>query len=95
MLPVAWSSSYGSTYIQQLAALVAWLTIVFRGYLPEGVNGMMTFVNSFHARVFGYLALLTDDYPPIGLEAARGSTEAVQATPPPPTPRPRPPERTR
>ena len=31
-----WSLSYGTTYIQQLAALVAWLTIVFRGYLPEG-----------------------------------------------------------
>ena len=30
---------------------------------------MLTFVNSFHARVFGYLAILTDDYPPIGLEA--------------------------
>ncbi len=35
--------------------IVAWLTIVFRGYLPEGVNSMLTFVNSFHARVFGYL----------------------------------------
>ena len=37
-----------------LAAVVAWLTIVFRGYLPEGINNALTFVNSFHARVFGY-----------------------------------------
>jgi hypothetical protein len=81
VLPVALVLSYGTTYIQQLAGLVAWLTIVFRGYLPEGVNSMLTFVNGFHARVFGYLALLTDDYPPIGLEAARSSTQAVAAPP--------------
>jgi hypothetical protein len=85
VLPVALVLSYGTTYIQQLAAVVAWLTIVFRGYLPEGVNNMLTFVNSFHARVFGYLALLTDDYPPIGLERANGAAApASPAAPQPP-----------
>lgn len=79
-LPVALVLSYGTSYIQLLAGLVAWVTIVFRGYLPEGVNGMMTFVNSFHARVLGYLALLTDDYPPIGIEAAR---DAIPPSVPP------------
>lgn len=72
-LPVALVLSYGTSYIQLLAGVVAWLTIVFRGYLPEGVNGMMTFVNGFHARVFGYILLLTDDYPPVGIEAAKPS----------------------
>jgi hypothetical protein len=38
---------------------------------------MLTFVNSFHARVFGYLAFLTDDYPPIGLEKADGGGARV------------------
>lgn len=77
--------SYAINYIHLGAALVAWLTIVFRGYLPEGVNSMFTFVNSFYARVFGYFALLTDDYPPIGIEAASGSAPAVPVpTPPPP-----------
>ena len=28
--------SYGTAYVQLLAGVVAWLTIVFRGYLPEG-----------------------------------------------------------
>lgn len=83
-LPVLLLLSYGTSYIQLLAGLVAWLTIVFRGYLPEGVNDMMTFVNSFHARVFGYIALLTDDYPPVGIEAARANTDL--ATPAPPAP---------
>jgi hypothetical protein len=82
VLPVVFVLSYGTTYIQLLAGMIAWLTIVFRGYLPQGINDMLTFVNSFHARVLGYYALLTDDYPPIGLEAARGS--ASPATPPAP-----------
>jgi hypothetical protein len=73
VLPVALVLSYGTSYIQMLAGVVAWLTIVFRGYMPEGVHNMLTFVNAFHARVFGYLAFLTDDYPPIGIERAKGA----------------------
>lgn len=65
--------SYAINYIHLGAALVAWVTIVFRGYLPEGINSVLTFVNSFYARVFGYYALLTDDYPPIGIEKAKSS----------------------
>ena len=45
----------------------------------------MTYVNGLDARVFGYTAILTDDYPPVGLERSNGS-DAVQATPPPPPP---------
>ena len=45
------------------------------------------FVNSFHARVFGYIVFLTDDYPPIGLEKAQnGGGAVVQAPAPPPAP---------
>lgn len=73
VLPVAIVLSYGTSYVQLLAGVIAWLTIVFRGYLPEGINSMMTFVNSFHARVLGYIAILTDDYPPIGIERAKPS----------------------
>ncbi len=88
VLPVALVLSYGTSYIQMLAGVVAWLTIVFRGYLPEGVNGMLTFVNGFHARVLGYIAILTDDYPPIGLERAKAAAAppAPPATEPPATP---------
>ncbi len=88
VLPVLLVLSYGTQYIQLLAGMVAWLTIVFRGYLPEGVNSMMTFVNSFHARVLGYLAILTDDYPPIGIERAKAGSQTVAPVPPaaPPAP---------
>lgn len=71
LLPAALVLSYGTSYVQLAAGFVAWLTIVFRGYLPEGLNSMMTFVNGYHARVFGYLAILTDAYPPVGLERAK------------------------
>lgn len=84
-LPVALVLAYGTSYIQSAAALVAWVTIVFRGYLPEGINNMLTFVNGFHARVLGYIVFLTDDYPPIGVEAAKGpAAPAPPAVQPPP-----------
>jgi hypothetical protein len=50
---------------------------------------MLTFVNAFHARVLGYLAFLTDDYPPIGLERAK-AVAAPAATPPATEPPPAP-----
>ena len=66
-----------------MLALIAWLTIVFRGYLPEGANSAMTFCNGFYARVYGYLALLTDAYPPIGIEKGKaGGPVAAPAAPP-------------
>jgi hypothetical protein len=76
--------SYAVSYAHQWIAVIAWLTIVFRGYLPEQLNTAMTFCNSFYARVYGYLALLTDDYPPIGIERANGT--AVPAPVPPAAP---------
>jgi hypothetical protein len=79
--------SYAVNYVHLWVGVIAWVTIVFRGYLPEGINGALTFVNSFYARVYGYFALLTDDYPPIGIERAKpsGSTPVRTPQPPPPT----------
>lgn len=71
--------SYAINYIHLWVGVVAWLTIVFRGYLPEGINSALTFVNGFYARIYGYFALLTDDYPPIGIERAKPSGAQVQA----------------
>jgi hypothetical protein len=78
--------SYGINFIHSGAAVVAWLTIVFRGYQPEGVHQVMTFVNGLYARIYGYWALLSDDYPPIGLEKASGTSAAPATTPPPDEP---------
>jgi Domain of unknown function (DUF4389) len=78
--------SYAINYLHLWIGVIAWLTIVFRGYLPEGVNGTLTFVNGFYARVYGYFALLTDDYPPIGIERAKSSGAQTSTDTPPPAP---------
>jgi hypothetical protein len=76
--------SYAVNYMHLWVAAIAWLTIVFRGYQPQGVDNALTFVNSFYARLYGYVALLTDDYPPIGEEKANGGgTVPASATPAP------------
>ena len=81
-LPVAIVVSYGSRVVLAGLFVVAWLTIVFRGYMPEAVHNALSFVNGLDARVIGYIAFLTDDYPPIGLDRPGGSA----ATPAPTAP---------
>jgi hypothetical protein len=78
--------TYAVSYVHLFLAVIAWMTIVFRGYLPEGVNSAMTYCNSFYARLYGYLALLTDVYPPVGEEKSKGGgpTAAPAAPPMPP-----------
>jgi hypothetical protein len=78
--------SYAVNYVHLWVAAIAGLTIVFRGYLPEAINSMMTFCNAFYARVYGYFAILTDDYPPVGLEKAAGPPPAAAAAASPPAP---------
>jgi hypothetical protein len=74
------------SYVFRFIGAAAWLTIVFRGYLPQWLFDTLAHLHSFETRVYGYGAFLTDDYPPVGLERANPSTgtAAVPATPPPP-----------
>ena len=85
-LPVLILVSYVVSYALQIIAIGAWLTIVFRGYLPEWMFNVLTALHSFETRVYGYMAFLTDDYPPVGPEAARPSGDQPVATTPPTTP---------
>lgn len=84
--PVIVVVSYGTRIMLGALGAVAWLTIVFRGYMPEWVHQTLSHVNSFDARVIGYIAILTDDYPPIGLEKAKpvSAAPAAPAAPEPP-----------
>jgi uncharacterized protein DUF4389 len=78
--------AYAISTIHTGAAVVGWLTIVFRGYQPAGVHNALTFTNGYLARFMGYFALLTDTYPPVGAEAVQvGDVRAsAPAAPPPP-----------
>jgi hypothetical protein len=73
--------SYAVNYMHLWLAVIAWLTIVFRGYQPEAVNNALTFVNGFYARLYGYIAFLTDDYPPIGVDRPGGGGGAGAGAP--------------
>lgn len=78
-IPVAIVVAYGTRPVLSGLAVIAWLTIVFRGYLPKGVHRALAYVNGFDARVLGYIAILTDEYPPIGLERAGGAAAEAAA----------------
>jgi hypothetical protein len=64
------------------AGLLAWVTIVFRGYQPAGVHNALAFSNAWIARFTGYVLLLRDEYPPVGDEPV----QVGDARPPPPPP---------
>lgn len=69
--------SHAINLLVQGAFLLAWLTIVFRGYQPEGVHYILAFTIAWETRVGGYLLLLTDAYPPVGEDPQKQSTEAL------------------
>ncbi|HZO05241.1 MAG TPA: DUF4389 domain-containing protein [Solirubrobacterales bacterium] len=76
-------------YIFRFIGLAAWLTIVFRGYLPEWLFSTLAHVHSLETRAYGYVAFLTDDYPPVGPErATSAAAPAGDVVPPPPPPPP-------
>ena len=89
-IPVLFLVAYVVSYVVQLIALGAWLTIVFRGYLPEWMFNTLVHLHSFETRVYSYMAILTDDYPPVGLEKAKGTGAVAQPSADVPQPPPAP-----
>ncbi|HEX2392876.1 MAG TPA: DUF4389 domain-containing protein [Solirubrobacterales bacterium] len=85
-LPVLVLVSYVTNFAAQTIAFGAWLTIVFRGYMPEWIFTALVECRRFETRVFGYAAFLTDDYPPIGLERAKPAPPAAAPAPESPPP---------
>jgi hypothetical protein len=59
---------YVYAIIGGLGVMVAWLAIVFTGRYPEGLYNFVAGTNRYIARVTAYTALLTDQYPPFGLD---------------------------
>jgi len=48
------------------AIVAAWFAVVFTGRFPEGLYDFIGGYQRYVAAVYGYTALLTDDYPPFG-----------------------------
>lgn len=94
LVPILTLVYFGMAAIHWGAAAAAWLTIVFRGYLPAGAQNALMFTNGWYARAGGYLLLLTDIYPPVGAEQTQvGDVRpSAPAAPTAETPRPPAPE---
>ena len=70
VLPLAFVQ-FGLNYLLNGAGIAAWLTIVFRGYYPEGLQRATAFVLRWNVRFFAYESLMTDVYPPVGDDAPK------------------------
>lgn len=69
--------SYPISFLIQGASCLAWLTIVFRGYMPEGLHYIIAFGSAWNTRVSAYMLMLTDAYPPVGEDPKKQSPEAI------------------
>jgi uncharacterized protein DUF4389 len=65
--------------LAEAAAMVSWVVIVITARQPELIHNVIAFAQNYQLRAMGYVALVTERYPPIsGPDAApaltRGST---------------------
>ena len=87
-LPLMLVHSYGTSYIHAQRRLRGLADDRLPRLYAGGDQQHADLLNSFHARVPGYVVVLTDDYPPVGLERSNAAATPVAATPPPPPPAP-------
>lgn len=63
-----WSMILG--FVATVAVFVGWFAALFTGRMPEGIADFLGRIIQYTTRVYGYMYLLTDTYPPFALEAA-------------------------
>jgi hypothetical protein len=62
----------------EIVGIAAWFAILFTGRLPRGLYDLLAFATSYETRVYGYMYLLTETYPPVRQDmmvSTEGSTE--------------------
>ena len=60
--------TYAFSFLLQGASIIAWITIVFRGYQPAAIHNALAFAMSWNTRASSYIQLMRDEYPPVGDE---------------------------
>ncbi len=60
--------SYPMSFLLSGIGMIAWLTIVFRGYQPAAIHNALAYVMGWQTRANAYMYLMRDEYPPVGDE---------------------------
>lgn len=56
-------------FVAMVVAVIGWFAALFTGRLPDGIADFLGGIVQYSTRVYGYLYLLTDVYPPFSLQA--------------------------
>lgn len=51
------------SYLSEALAVIAWVVALFTASVPEGVRNLAAWCLRFQAQTYGYVMLLTDEYP--------------------------------
>jgi hypothetical protein len=60
---------FGLLTVQAMATVMAWVTILVAGRFPASLHRFSVGILRWSTRLAGYVLLLTDAYPPFGLDA--------------------------
>ena len=55
-------------WVNYIVTFIAWLVIIFTGKYPKGMYDFSVGVMRWWTRVYGYMFLLTDKYPPFSMD---------------------------
>jgi hypothetical protein len=55
-------------FVAMVVVIVGWFGALFTGRMPDGIADFLGRIVQYSTRVYAYLYLLTDTYPPFGLE---------------------------
>ena len=69
-------------FVAELAAIIAWFAIVFTGRYPQGIYDFNAGYLRMYSRVYSWLHLMNDEWPPFGGDEAAGYPIRIGVAPP-------------
>jgi hypothetical protein len=69
-------------FVAQIAAVIAWFAIVFTGKYPDGIYNFNAGYLRMYSRVYSFLHLINDEWPPFGGDEAPGYPVRIGVAPP-------------
>lgn len=62
------------SWVAQIVGFVSWLIVLFTGKMPEGIHGFQAMYLRYQNRAYGFMLLLTEEYPPFEFETTAADT---------------------